>query len=89
MVQLKISITGRVQGVGFRQYTAHHARRLKLRGFVRNLPDGSVECLAGGEGETMKSFLALLQKGPPFSRVDQVQTNSVNSELPDHFQITN
>lgn len=81
---LRIIVHGRVQGVGFRQFTAGKARQYRIRGQVRNMPDGTVECIAQADEATMKRFLADLQKGPLFSRVDRVITEETRAtELPD------
>jgi len=57
-----IIFSGQVQGVGFR-YTAHYiARRYDVTGFVRNLPDGTVEMLAQGPSEEVEAFLSDLQE---------------------------
>ncbi len=71
-------LRGRVQGVGFRYFVAHLARRLEVSGEVRNLPDGSVEVLAAAGEEALVSFEAELRQGPPGSRVESVE----RSELP-------
>ncbi len=72
-------INGRVQGVGFRQFTAERARGLGLIGWVRNLPDGSVEAEAQGQQATLAEFEAYLRRGPQLSRVDSL----VMSEIPE------
>ena len=69
---VRFVIQGRVQGVGFRQFTRQEARSLDIEGFVTNRPDGSVECLARGSLESMDQFQARLKKGPPLSRVESV-----------------
>lgn len=57
-------VVGRVQGVGFRWFTRVVARRLQLAGWVRNLPDGSVEVAASGREEKLEELRRLLEKGP-------------------------
>jgi acylphosphatase len=71
---LRYLIEGRVQGVGFRYFTRRSARRLGLEGFVRNLPDGSVEAVALGTDEALTAFEECLRQGPPGSRVDSVRS---------------
>ena len=66
-------ITGRVQGVGFRYNTRRQARRLRLTGWVRNNPDGSVEVQAEGDKDKLESMISWLKKGPPGARVDDVR----------------
>lgn len=65
-------VTGRVQGVGFRWWTARTARELGLGGHVRNLPDGSVEVHAAGSAEAVAALERALHSGPPAARVDGV-----------------
>lgn len=66
-------VTGQVQGVGFRYYVHHAARRHYLTGWVKNLVDGRVEIMAEGEEEEIRSFVDELKKGSRWSMVDDVQ----------------
>ncbi|MDR0567785.1 MAG: acylphosphatase [Spirochaetaceae bacterium] len=68
-------ISGRVQGVGFRHTCAYEARRLGLCGWVRNAYDGSVEVWSEGPVAAQEGFLAWLRRGPPYARVESVQTS--------------
>ena len=54
-----------MQGVGFRHWTARTALSLGLTGWVRNLPDGSVEVQAQGERESLEKMAVWLRRGPP------------------------
>lgn len=72
---MKALINGRVQGVGFRYFTRGLGRQYDLKGYVRNLPDGSVEVLAIGEREVLEGFIADLRRGPPSGRVEQCQVS--------------
>ena len=68
-------VYGSVQGVGFRYFTQQEAVRLNLRGYAKNLDDGSVEVLACGNDEQVEKLLAWLKAGGPRSaRVDKVNT---------------
>lgn len=69
---LNIKIYGRVQGVGFRVSAKRKAEELKLRGFVRNEPDGTVDIEAEGEEENLEKFLEWCKKGTLFARVEKV-----------------
>ena len=62
------TVAGRVQGVGFRYFVARTARGLGLSGYVRNLPDGTVEVAASGDRAALESLAALLEKGPTGGR---------------------
>lgn len=67
------SVSGRVQGVGFRYFVAETAKSLGLSGYVRNLPDGRVEVAARGRREELERLAAALRKGPPGALVQDVQ----------------
>lgn len=62
-------VEGRVQGVGFRHWAARTALSLGLTGWVRNLPDGSVEVQAQGERESLDKMADWLRRGPSSARV--------------------
>ena len=63
------TVTGRVQGVGYRFFTRDAARRRGLVGWVRNAVNGGVEFEVAGEPHAVEAFVAHLRKGPPLSRV--------------------
>ena len=65
-----IRVSGRVQGVFFREHTRKWATSLGLTGWVRNTQDGQVEITVEGERETIERLLELLHEGSPLSRVD-------------------
>jgi acylphosphatase len=68
-------VHGRVQGVSFRYYATAHANELGLTGWVRNLPDGTVEVMAEGSRERLDQLLQFLQTGPTGARVSTVETS--------------
>jgi acylphosphatase len=70
-------VTGVVQGVGFRWFVARHAESLGLRGWVRNLVDGSVEVVAAGEETQVRLLHERLAVGPRLSRVERVERTDV------------
>lgn len=71
-LRLEMVVSGRVQGVWFRASTRKEARRLGLRGWVRNLPDGRVEAVFEGEDERLRQMLDWCHAGPPGAQVCQV-----------------
>jgi len=81
-------VSGVVQGVGFRWFVKREARRLALRGVVRNLPDGSVEVVAEGADGALQVLHDTLRHGPIGSRVDRVQELQVPDDItmPDKFE---
>jgi len=72
LASLRATVHGRVQGVFFRDFTRQHAARLGLTGYVRNLPDGSVEVVAEGEKRNLEIVLGHLRVGPPAADVERV-----------------
>lgn len=71
--RLEAVVHGYVQGVGFRWWVREQARRLNLKGYVRNRPDRAVEVVAEGEEITLHSLLTLLREGPPAASVSNVE----------------
>jgi len=71
-IAVRLSIQGRVQGVGFRAWAAHQARRRGLRGWVRNCRDGSVEMLIVGEAADIESMIDACRLGPALAQVSAV-----------------
>lgn len=71
-VRVKVLISGRVQGVGFRSFAVRYANALMLAGWVKNLYDGRVEVVAEGERQKVSKYMKLLEQGSPWSRVDNV-----------------
>ena len=67
-----VKVTGRVQGVFFRAWTAEQAKSLGVDGWVRNSPDGSVEAHLQGDRLAVRRLIELLHRGPPSAVVDEV-----------------
>lgn len=72
MSGVHLRVVGRVQGVGFRWFVRENARRLGLAGWVRNLPDGSVEIAAAGIEQSVQRLAEVVRVGPDGARVDEV-----------------
>jgi acylphosphatase len=77
-VRRRAIVTGVVQGVGFRWSARSVAQSLRVAGFARNLPDGTVEVEAEGEAPAIDEFLEWLEHGPPSAAVSDVTV----TELP-------
>lgn len=73
--RVRLIVSGRVQGVGYRQQAVVEAERLGVTGWVRNLPDGRVEALAEGEKEAVEALLAWCRHGPKLARVDELKAS--------------
>ena len=72
MRSVHLRITGRVQGVGYRAWAIETARRLGLRGWVRNRADGSVEALVIGADDPVAALIEACREGPFAARVTEV-----------------
>ena len=70
-------VSGSVQGVGFRYWTARKADGLELVGYARNLFDGTVEVEAEGPSEAVDALVTFLRSGPPSAAVTDVALRSV------------
>ena len=88
MTARRAVVKGRVQGVGFRWYAERAARELGVRGWVRNLPDGTVETIAEGDEGAVTAYLARLELGPRGSRVDGVVVEDAAESGFSRFDIT-
>jgi acylphosphatase len=66
-------VSGRVQGVWFRESTRQCAEELGIRGYVRNLHDGRVEAVVAGDAPAVAAALEFLRDGPPMARVDHIE----------------
>lgn len=78
---MRVRVTGRVQGVGFRYSTQARAAELGVAGWVRNSRDGAVELLAVGSDAAVAALLLWLHDGPPLARVDDVAVQDADTPL--------
>jgi acylphosphatase len=84
----RFAVEGRVQGVGFRAWTARQASTLGLSGIVRNQPDGAVEIEVAGQEPALVQFREWLTKGPHFAAVRLVRDLPCTERvLPADFRI--
>lgn len=75
MNQVHIFISGKVQGVGFRNFVKHEAKRLGLIGWVRNLSDKRVETVAQGSEEKLNKFISICSRGHFLSEVAEAKVS--------------
>jgi acylphosphatase len=68
-----VVIRGRVQGVGYRAWTEHIARKRGVEGWVRNRGDGSVEAVFAGPKQSVAAMIEACRRGPPGARVEAVE----------------
>ena len=77
-VRVHVFVSGRVQGVFFRQSTQRKAQSLDVKGWVRNLPDGRVEAVFEGEEPAVKTVVDYCRHGPSAARVDDLEVRNEN-----------
>ena len=77
MISKRLLIHGKVQGVGYREALRHEAQRRGVMGWVRNRADGSVEAVLQGPEDQVGALIAWASRGPPASRVDEVQIEAL------------
>ena len=73
MKRLEMRIKGRVQGVSFRYNTKKQAQSLNVAGYVKNLPDGTVEVKAEGPEQDLEQLKAFCEEGPTMARVEDME----------------
>jgi len=88
LARLSATVFGRVHGVFFRDFTRRQAHVLGLTGYVRNLPDGTVEAVAEGTREALEKLLAQIKVGPSGAHVDRVDFRwEEHSGEFEHFEV--
>ena len=82
---VRLCVTGRVQGVGYRAWMMQQARSLGLRGWVRNRADGSVEALVVGGDDAVERMIEASRQGPLGARVTDVSLSDAEDDGSDGF----
>jgi acylphosphatase len=72
-IKKHLKIMGRVQGVGFRYFTKQNAKDLGICGWVKNMPDGSVEAVITGSAEQVEQMVERLRSGPVAAKVEEIK----------------
>jgi acylphosphatase len=85
---VSIIVSGKVQGVFYRQSTREKARELNITGEVKNLPDDTVSIIATGTGDQLNQFIDWCKTGPPKARVMNVTTQELPLRSFEKFSIT-
>lgn len=83
---VRLVVSGRVQGVGYRAWTSGRATALGLRGWVRNRRDGSVEAVFIGEEKTVAAMVEECRKGPRAARVEDVTVDAWSGPALEGFE---
>lgn len=83
----RLVISGKVQGVGFRNFVLLEAQKRKLEGFTRNLRTGEVEVIFRADYKTKKELIERIRIGPPAAQVTNITEQSSTEIIPLQFQI--
>jgi acylphosphatase len=82
----RLLISGRVQGVWFRESMKREAEQLDITGWVRNLSDGRVEAVVCGSEPALQAIQKWAAKGPPLAQVSDVEVHPVQDEAYSDFE---
>jgi acylphosphatase len=80
MESFRFVVYGKVQGVFYRKFVAEKLRRLGVRGYVRNLPDGSVEVVVRATEEELEEIRRILEEGSPLSKVERIEMEALEED---------
>ena len=80
MKQIKIIVSGKVQGVGFRYFTHQKASELGINGYVQNLTNGNVKIIAVGKSEQIETLITWAKSGSPSAAVDNLDIESIQAD---------
>lgn len=80
MKAVQIRITGKVQNVGFRNFAKRKADEHKIKGYVKNAPDGSIEILAEGDDFRLEKFIRECRRGPLLAAIKEVKINYLKNK---------
>ncbi|MEM0476554.1 MAG: acylphosphatase [Candidatus Aenigmatarchaeota archaeon] len=87
MKAVKVRIFGKVQGVGFRYFLYKHAKSLNIKGYAKNLEDGSVEAVFEGSEENVEKMIELARKGPILAKVEKIEIEEIEPKNFKDFEI--
>lgn len=87
MIRRRVRVTGRVQGVFFRETVRRRAESERVAGWVRNLADGAVEAVFEGEADAVDRLIAFCEQGPRDAQVDWVDISVEEPEALDGFSV--
>ncbi len=85
-IRMLVRIEGRVQGVWYRGWTVRTAGRLGLDGWVRNMPDGSVEAVFSGPAADVEAIIKRCRRGPPAAAVTAIHPSPYDGEVEPGFR---
>ena len=89
MESFRFLVFGKVQGVYYRKFVSQKLQRMGIRGYVRNLPDGSVEVVVRATEDELEAIRRVLEEGSPLSRVERIEMEPLEEDdlMVDGFEI--
>ena len=84
--KIKLTLTGKVQGVFFRNFAKQTANKLGIYGYAKNMRDGSVEIVAQGEEFKLQKFIKSCEIGPMMAKVDKIDSEWLEIDPDDEFE---
>jgi len=87
MICVHVRVSGRVQGVYYRNFTQSQARELGIKGWVRNVPGGGVEAILEGERQKVGELLKLMKAGPSGAMVSSMELSELKCRGFENFEI--
>jgi len=89
MESFRFLIYGKVQGVYYRKFVSQKLQRMGIQGYVRNLPDGSVEVVVRATEDELEAIRRVLEEGSPLSRVERIEMEPLEEDdlMVDGFEI--
>ena len=87
MKAVRVMISGRVQGVGFRYFARRKAKKLNVFGWIQNLGDGSVDAVFQGEDKNVDEMVKWCYEGSPLASVDKVDVRGEPMGKYEEFEI--
>jgi acylphosphatase len=87
MICIRVRVSGRVQGVGYRRFVTIHAKELEVAGRVQNLPGGGVEALLQGERKNVGELLNQMKTGPAQALVSGMDISEVECQKIGDFKV--
>jgi len=87
MIAVHVRVSGRVQGVFYRAFTAERAKEFGIKGWVRNIPGGGVEAVLEGERQKVGELLQLMKVGPAGAMVLGIEFSELENKGYEDFEI--
>ena len=87
MICVHVRVSGRVQGVYYRNFTKTQARELGVKGWVRNVPGGGVEAMLEGDRQKVGELLKLMKAGPSGAMVSSMELSELKCKGFENFEI--